>query len=76
MDDVSARLSATFCYAKQEINAVTDLLPIDPVSKQYKRLTGGSRYPVAFETSYLLAGSWIPGQARNDGIHSIFLPDQ
>ena len=39
------------------------IFPIDPVSKQYKRHTGRSRYPVAFETSYLLAGSWIPGQA-------------
>jgi hypothetical protein len=39
---------------------------IDPVSKQYKRHTGGSWYPVAFGTCYLLAWGWIPGQARND----------
>jgi hypothetical protein len=39
---------------------------IDPVSKQFKRHTCGSWYPVAFGIRYLLAWGWIPGQARND----------
>jgi hypothetical protein len=29
----------------------------DPVSKWYKRHAGGSRYPAAFETGYLLLGA-------------------
>jgi hypothetical protein len=37
---------------------------VDPVSRWYKRHAGGSRYPAAFETGYLPAWSWIPGQAR------------
>jgi hypothetical protein len=45
---------------------------IDPVRKWYKRHTGESRYPAAFEIGYFLARSWIPVQVRNDGIHSTF----
>jgi hypothetical protein len=30
---------------------------VDPVSKWYKRHAGGSRYPAAFETGYLLLGA-------------------
>jgi hypothetical protein len=40
---------------------------IDRASKQYKCHTGGSRYPVVFETGLFAGLGWIPGPSRNDG---------
>jgi hypothetical protein len=42
--------------------------------KQYKCHTGKSRYLLTFKAPIVDWG-WIPGQARNDGIHRIFRPD-
>lgn len=44
---------------------------INPASKPYKRHIGENRYPVTFKVPHYWFG-WIPDQARNDEIHSIF----
>ena len=42
--------------------------PIDPACKYYQRHTGEGRYPVA---RIARPFDWIPGQARNDEVHTI-----
>jgi hypothetical protein len=42
------------------------------LSKWYRPHTPAEAGLQAFETWYLLAWSWIPGQARNDRIYCIF----
>jgi hypothetical protein len=46
---------------------------IDPACKYYQRHTGERRYPVA---RIARPFNWIPGQARNDEVHTISWPDQ